>query len=337
MPRPGVVRFDGCRLVVGAVVLTLSVEGCQRVEPPPSAVPPGVAASQEESAAARPIVPKEEASGVARKAKVAEVTPPTEKAAIQPDVKAPSAKKEKPSAGEVPAKPAPVPPDKNDQEPSTAPAAPRDLGPPLVDDVQRLNRLHPTDPVWFDKEHKSVIVVGEVCQRKMPLELFACLRGSKEHESIVSVPTKAFVIHAGLLAAGAEPGNPVRFYPEYVPARGPEIEVTVLWRDEKGVVQRARAQEWIRDMRTKKAMQHPWVFGGSQFLKDEQTGQQFYRADGEGDLICVSNFPSAVLDVPVRSSDANTELMFECFTERIPPIGTPVTLILTPKPATSAK
>ena len=45
----------------------------------------------------------------------------------------------------------------------------------------------------------------------------------------------------------------------------------------------------------------------------------------------MSNFSSAMLDVPVRSSDSNAALLFDAFTERIPPIGTPVTIILTPR------
>jgi len=188
-----------------------------------------------------------------------------------------------------------------------------------------------TYPVWFDPEGKQVVMVGVVCQRETPLELFACLRGSKEHESVVAVATKAYVVHAGLLATGAEVGNPVQFYPKYVPARGTEIEVSVAWKDEQGKTRHARAQEWVRDANTKKAMEYPWVFAGSSFSKHPVTGEPFYHADGEGDLICVSNFPSAVLDVPVKSSDSNASLMFDAFTERIPPRGTPVTIVLTPK------
>jgi hypothetical protein len=56
-----------------------------------------------------------------------------------------------------------------------------------------------------------------------------------------------------------------------------------------------------------------------------------YQADREGDLICVSNFPAAVLDLPIESTSENTELLFEAFTERIPPVGTAVTVILKPK------
>jgi hypothetical protein len=48
-------------------------------------------------------------------------------------------------------------------------------------------------------------------------------------------------------------------------------------------------------------------------------------------LICVSNFPSAVLDVPIQSTDSNAALLFAAYTERIPPIGTPVTIVLAPK------
>jgi len=241
------------------------------------------------------------------------------------------------------------------------PAAEPPLPPPLVDDPESLQRLHPAYPVWIDPQREHVFVVGRICQRRAPLELFACLRGSKEHESVVAVDTKAYVVHAGLLATGAEPGSPVQFVPEFRPASGTEIDVTVVWEDEAGRRRQARAQDWIRDVAgiysmfrgvvanpfdeelnledqsaAWQNMEYPWVFAGSQFLKDERTGQQYYQADGEGDVICVSNFPSAVLDVPIRSSDSNAVLLFEAYTERIPPLGTPVTLILTPKLKTAA-
>ncbi len=211
-----------------------------------------------------------------------------------------------------------------------------DLGPPLVEKPDDLKQLGP-NPVWIDRNRKQVVVVGAVCARECPLELFACLRASKEHESIVAVPTKASFIHAALLAVGAEPGSPVQFQPTYVPAKGTEIEITVAWKDAKGNRRTARAQEWVRDAKTKKAMEHPWVFAGSRLWKHPHTGQMLYQADRDGDLICVSNFPSAMLDLPIESTSSDAELVFECFTERIPPRGTPVTLILTPKPAREPK
>ncbi len=230
------------------------------------------------------------------------------------------------------------------------------LGPPLIDHVDQLTRLHPIYPVWVDRARGILVTVGRVCQRRTPLELFACQKGSKEHESVVVIDTKGYVIHAGLLALGAEPGSPVKFAPQFVPPSGTEIEIEVLWKEASGRLRRAQAQDWVRDVSRMyrifdlvvpdsaddeldprdqiaawQQMEQPWVFAGSQLVKDEQEGRKYYAADVEGDLICLSNFPSAVLDVPFRSTDSNAALLFACYTERIPPIGTPVTLVLRPK------
>ncbi len=150
-------------------------------------------------------------------------------------------------------------------------------------------------------------------------------------ESVVSVPVKAETMHAALLATGVEPGSPVQFAEKYVAAKGPVVEVSVIWKDEEGKNRTDRAQNWVRNVQTGKAMQHPWVFVGSQFVKDEETGKQTYLAGITGNLICVSNFPDAALDIPVQSTDSDSALLFAAFTERIPPRGRPVTLVLTPK------
>ena len=83
-------------------------------------------------------------------------------------------------------------------------------------------------------------------------------------------------------------------------------------------------------------MEPDWVFSGSGFWKDPETGKEFYRADS-GDMICVSNFNSAMMDVPVASSAEAGDLLFMPFTERIPPQGTPLRLVLIPIPLHSDK
>jgi hypothetical protein len=72
------------------------------------------------------------------------------------------------------------------------------------------------------------------------------------------------------------------------------------------------------------------VFAGSGFYVDEATKRQYYMAEA-GDFICVSNFPDAMLDVPMESTSENDDLLFEAFTENIPPKGTKVTLVMTPE------
>lgn len=194
-----------------------------------------------------------------------------------------------------------------------------------------LERLTKQDAVWVDRERKLVVADGRVCLRQGVLELFACPRGGKEHESIVSIAGKAWVVHAGLLLIGAKPGTPVEFDPEYKPATGVEVDIWVLWKDKEGMQRKVRAQQWVREAATGKEMSHKWIFAGSSFYKDEETGKESYRADITGDFICVSNFATATLDLPVMSSADNADLLFEPFTERIPPIGTHVRLVLIPK------
>jgi hypothetical protein len=194
-----------------------------------------------------------------------------------------------------------------------------------------LIRLDPKAPVWIDKVRKRVVVVGKVCLREGQLEMFACPEGTKEHESVLSVPVSAEMVHAALLGIGAKQGTPVEFAPEYKSATGTEIDVSLYWTDEAGKRRSAWAQDWVQDARTGKALKHPWVFAGSRFWRDEQTGKELYLAN-MGELICVSNFSSAMLDLPIESSDKAGQLLFTAYTERIPPLDTPVTIVLTPKP-----
>lgn len=201
---------------------------------------------------------------------------------------------------------------------------------PKLPEPNGAKRLSPKYDVWIDPKKKVVIVDGQVSLREGMLEMFACTRNTKEHESIVSVNSKAYLIHAALLSLGAEPGRPVQFVPKYQPPSGTEIEITVEWLDARGKPQTAGAQDWIKDINTEKSMAHPFVFAGSSFWTDAETGKRFYEAEA-GDLICVSNFGSAMLDIPVQSSPDNSELAFEAYTERIPPLGAPVRLILKPK------
>jgi hypothetical protein len=122
----------------------------------------------------------------------------------------------------------------------------------------------------------------------------------------------------------------VQFVPRYRPPSGTEIDVTVKWVDENGKEKTAKAQDWVKDIQTQKEMKNPFVFAGSFFRTDEETKQRYYQAEG-GDFICVSNFSTAMLDIPVQSSPTESELLFEAYTERIPPLGAPVRLILKPK------
>lgn len=196
----------------------------------------------------------------------------------------------------------------------------------MFGDPKNATRLVPDGRVWVDGKRGLVIVDGYVTLRKGQLEMLACPTGTKEHESIIAVFAAARHVHAGLLAAGAEQGAPTQFEP-YRPATGTTIKISALYRDAEGKNHLDPAQKWIRRMGTNKEMPYDWVFAGSGFYKDVDSGEQRYLGDS-GDLICVANFPTATMDLAVESAAANSGLVFEAFTENIPPMHTLVRLVL---------
>ena len=286
--------------------------------------------------------------------------------------------------------------DKSDKKPD-----PSTLVSKEADSLKPLNKA---GTVLLDSKGKRLLLKSEVVLREGLLELLVCLKGSKEHESILSVDSQAQIVHAGLLALGAKTGSPVRWQPEFQAATGQPIDIFFTWTDEDGKLHRDAAQSWVRhatrryfvekfdpaptgfklpadtdlkwdernrellwyghmseaqrdevlkiskDARFQKAIQSffkntqirqmdaNWVFAGSYFQTDEKTGEKFYQAES-GDLICVANFASATLDISATSSATNDDLMFEAFTERIPPAGTKVTIELVPnfKPQETSK
>ncbi|MEM6363541.1 MAG: YdjY domain-containing protein [Planctomycetota bacterium] len=195
----------------------------------------------------------------------------------------------------------------------------------------KTQQLSPLPDLWIDRESKRVYIDGYVTMRRGPLEMFACPIGSKEHESIVAVFAKSSEVHAALLAIGTQQGTPVRWDPDFLPPTGQEILVYATWRDERGAFQVRDARQWIQNTETNEPMEPTWVFAGSSFWKDPEDGTQYYTADG-GDMICVSNFSTAMMDVPFSSSADAGNLLFSPITDRIPPENTPVRLVLVPQP-----
>lgn len=230
-------------------------------------------------------------------------------------------------------KKAPSPAQQVAQDVEDAATKPRDLGPPLVDDPGSLRQMYPQTPIWIDKKNRWVVLQGEVCSVDYPLEFFASY-STKAYESVLAVNVKAEIIHTCLLNVGAERGHPARFDsnfspPKFSPPTGTEIVIEVRWKDAGGKVRSANAQQWVRNIRTKKALDTNWVFAGSVFVNDQETKKEYYAADA-GDLICVLSSPYAMLDLPMFGYGAIEARTFEAFKEHIPPRETPVTLLLKP-------
>lgn len=179
-------------------------------------------------------------------------------------------------------------------------------------------------------DQRRVVVNAEVCLREGQLEQLLTRTKTKEHESILVADVDARDIHKALLATRAEAGSPVKYEPMYIPASGTRIKVTLRY--EKGGKQVSLpAQQWVRNAKTGKDLDNDWVFAGSRFFQDpdDKNKPPYYLAN-DGDLICVSNFETALLDLPIKSPKDNADLVFEAHTNRIPEKGTKVMVVLEP-------
>lgn len=193
-------------------------------------------------------------------------------------------------------------------------------GPPWKDQGRSL---------WFDPQGRRVLIRARVVLREGYLEHLLCLVRSKEHESILATDADPRRIHAALLLTGAEPGHPVQFLPGFQPPAGPPIAIQAEWTGPDGQVRRADARRWVKDEKTGRPLAVGWVFAGSTLGEDPDTGRVIYGAQS-GDLITVANFMGAILDLPFASSATDAERSFVANTPEIPPLGTPVRLILAP-------
>jgi hypothetical protein len=183
--------------------------------------------------------------------------------------------------------------------------------------------------LWFDLKGNRVILRARVVLREGQLEHLMCKKGTKEHEAIVATDAPPQRIHAALLLTGAEPGHPVQFVPKFAPPAGTAIAIEFLWRQD-GALRQTDARQWVWDEKTKAPLGIDWVFGGSLIYEDPVTKKATYAAE-EGDLITVANFASAILDLPMASSANDAERVFSANTARIPPKGTEVFVVLSPR------
>jgi hypothetical protein len=222
-------------------------------------------------------------------------------------------------------------------DPEDAEPKPRDLGPPLVENLKELKQFGQY-PAWLDPKHKQIVLVGETCKADYPLEFFITSK-PRAYESVLVVDSthrggggeSLFKsVQMALLLCGAKPGHPAYYKDDKTTlATGDEIVIEVRWKNKEGKIVKNDARNWIRDSKTKKSPEKTWVFAGSRFVVDEN-GHSHFMADG-GDFVCVLNNPMAMLDLPVLSSGAIEERIFEANLEKLPPPGTPVTIVLIPK------
>lgn len=204
--------------------------------------------------------------------------------------------------------------------------------------------------VRIDWGRKQVEVDSEVVLREGLLELLACSKGTKEHESILRIRARPLHVYQALGMLGVEDGQPSRFDEAtrtVSPPRGTAVEVMIrLTRDVREATEDAASWLMPRDS-TKKMPAARWYFVAAAPAKGERFGADIYGTVATlmpfgtsivllapaGSIQSPTSQPAALKGVvPDDSEYANTPQDWELVPDpkRVPAIGTRVTLIIRP-------
>lgn len=200
--------------------------------------------------------------------------------------------------------------------------------------------------ITINSEESFVDVQSVVCLAEGYLEVIACAKDSREHESIVMVEAKPSHIHAALLLIGAQPGNPAMRKPVNeegtrwvdIPPRGQAVKVTLLIPDEKGVLTERPISDFLSPSKDESGLPevdkaeekfpHSFLFAGSHTHQEGDT--KTYLGDVNGNVISISTFGDEVLCLTGQHAQENHALSWQINTDTVPAIGTKVTLRLRP-------
>ena len=200
--------------------------------------------------------------------------------------------------------------------------------------------------ITINSEERLVDVQSVVCLAEGYLEVIACAKDSREHESIVMVEAKPSHIHAALLLIGAQPGNPAMRKPVNeegtrwvdIPPRGQSVKVTLLISDEKGQTTERPVSDFLSPSKDESGL--PEVAGAAEKFPEtflfagshtHQVGDtKTYLADVNGNVISISTFGDEVLCLAGHHAQENHALSWQIKPDSLPEIGTKVTLRLRP-------
>jgi hypothetical protein len=194
----------------------------------------------------------------------------------------------------------------------------------------------------------SVDVDARVCLVEGMLELIACTKDSKEHESIIRVEAKPSHIHTALLLMRAKPGHPAmhkaidaegtRFMP--VPPSGGAVDVFLIVKNAEGketehpisdfIVKEDSQEEPAEDAKPVNFPTHTFLFAGS-VLNGEDKGPRNYVCDQSGNVISIATFGDELLCLPGIHDQADSLRVWQANGEKLPPLESKVILRLRPQ------
>jgi hypothetical protein len=197
--------------------------------------------------------------------------------------------------------------------------------------------------ITFRPDTREIRIPTQVNMTEGLLEFVLVRMEGKTHESLLVTDASGTNINLALkllhykaseelFPLMEEDGSLSDKYPEVPEAirKAARTQISVEWKDGQKL-KRAPLHEWIGYAATKKVVampKAPWVYGGSYVVEGR------FAADTTGDLIAIFTTQNALLDY--AGKDHENDDVWIPMSQRVPPVGTEVTVVVSPYAETDA-
>ena len=233
-----------------------------------------------------------------------------------------------------------------DAEPSKQPA-PNDAGKEIVAQEvaktqARIKKVgdhsYELGDIKFDSSTREILVPCVVNMTEGLLEYLLVHEHGKTHESLLSSKISPIELNVAMLLTHYEPHvkeaaqfltdpQPTTKQMMAQPIEKPganQVELNVRWKDKDGKEQIAPVTRWIQEKGAKKSREgEHWTYTGSMISRSG------FAAQFDGSIIAIYFDLIALINFPVKENNDDDRWKVE--TSKVPPIDTPVTLVITPK------
>jgi len=176
--------------------------------------------------------------------------------------------------------------------------------------------------VKLDLNKKTITMNGKVNMSYGLIELLACTRIGKMHESALVIDVQPIHLQTALILLGLEFGGGIRYQGDPLTPKGDRVQIWVEW-DADNETQRHRAEDLIFNRSKQSQMEHVgWVFTGSRMSNGA------FMAQAVGTLITTFRDPDAIIDNPLPDGADDTAYIVN--SQVTPPKGTNIRMIITP-------
>lgn len=197
--------------------------------------------------------------------------------------------------------------------------------------------------VQFNSATREIRVPSQINMTDGVIEYALVTDTGKTHESLLSTKVRPFDVNVAMLLCHYEPNAAelVKILKQPTPemkALGDKkmehpganrVLLSVEWTDKDGKRNTTPLGQWIHNEREHKTLDIPyWIYNGSDM------GDGVFMADGDGSFISVHFDLVGIIGSNAKFCGDDNNWLLE--TKSIPPVGSPVTLVIAPAPQSNS-